>query len=453
MSLDKTTLLDSFEKKGKWWLASKPGKKIPGILYFKGRDSITIELDGHLTLKNNSFDISGLTQDGFKVRVVNCFESQRQLSMMGGGNSKITGNLLILGDWDRLTKNKKFLKCDINYSHLEEWMGINPLRSYAKGNKTGTIKPKTISIKIPSQNATVETSYRWNKKHESNTIKYSYSNDFRVTPKKGKPLNWFLDFQHHMQMLIAVLVGGPVQVKQIRMYDGDKFNKFHVFYILNTNEIKEKISFHEMLFPLKKIKKKFPVLLRNWFEKMEDIRPVAVLFSGVINRLLSNLEPQFLAYTQAIEAFHARFMGGTYLSEADYRKVSQVLKSSIPKGVLPDLVVSLKSRIKYGNEFSLRKRLKDIFQNFSQKTNNLITKDTGKFSNKVVNARNYFTHYSKELEKGSLRKRDLYFAIQKLRLILIFLFAKEIGLKEDQVRNAVRSNGFYKWVLEGGKDI
>ncbi|MDN5873075.1 MAG: hypothetical protein L0H29_01670, partial [Sinobacteraceae bacterium] len=67
---------------------------------------------------------------------------------------------------------------------------------------------------------------------------------------------------------------------------------------------------------------------------------------------------------------------GTYMSPEDYEAVRHALATAIPSSVGADHREALKSRIKYGNELSLRKRINGL-AGYLQKTNQLTSTTIG----------------------------------------------------------------------------
>jgi len=72
----------------------------------------------------------------------------------------------------------------------------------------------------------------------------------------------------------------------------------------------------------------------------------------------------------------------------------------IPDNINADFKKSLQARLRYGNEFSLRTRLREVIRRIKNILDfEFVTsgKKRDEFINKVVDTRNYWTHYSQEL--------------------------------------------------------
>jgi len=149
------------------------------------------------------------------------------------------------------------------------------------------------------------------------------------------------------------------------------------------------------------------------------------------------LEHSFLSLVQAIESYHRRMHEGKYLSADDYKTVYQTLIEAIPKSpVDKDHYQSLKSRIYYGNEYSLRTRLKRIFKDYEDLLALLIDNKSN-FINDVVNLRNYWTHYDKSLEEKVVKGQEKYILVQKLKFIIEVCFLAELGLSSEKIKDLI----------------
>jgi hypothetical protein len=135
-----------------------------------------------------------------------------------------------------------------------------------------------------------------------------------------------------------------------------------IYYIPISKVRQEKDVYpHQMLFAYTDIEDKFGNILKNWVEKEEILRPSYNLYFAVRYKSSLFSENKFLNFAQALETFYSRLDGREYLPESDYKEVYQELVRAIPD--LPvegyaEFKSSLIQRLKYINEFSLRRKLK-----------------------------------------------------------------------------------------------
>jgi hypothetical protein len=84
----------------------------------------------------------------------------------------------------------------------------------------------------------------------------------------------------------------------------------------------------------------------------------------------------------------------------------------------------------------LRKRLKELLHK-----NNSILKDyiahKKDFITKVVDTRNYYTHYTPELCRRAAKEKELYQITEKLKMIIEVCFLGELGLTPAEIRGLI----------------
>jgi len=155
-----------------------------------------------------------------------------------------------------------------------------------------------------------------------------------------------------------------------------------------------------------------------------------------------------LSLAQAIESYHRRLYGGEYMLCDDYKDVYDTLMDAIPDYVGNDHKQSLRGRIRYGNEFSFRTRLKKIFENLGENVTSTLIADKNSFINKVVNMRNYLTHYDKSLEDKVNKDEDLHLLTIKLKFIMEVCFLLELGIQSNKIEEFISRDRRYGHIKE-----
>jgi hypothetical protein len=153
---------------------------------------------------------------------------------------------------------------------------------------------------------------------------------------------------------------------------------------------------------------------------------------------------------QAIEAFHRRVHGGKgegkYLTDEDYKFVWDTLTGAIPSD-LPNsikypegLKSSLMKRIEYGNEYSLRTRLKFLHRIYWVELDAYIDVNISHFIDKIVKTRNYLTHRFEDSDSDFFEgdKLDLVNFILKSFLLIILL--NQIGISIPNTHTMIRKH-------------
>jgi len=106
----------------------------------------------------------------------------------------------------------------------------------------------------------------------------------------------------------------------------------------------------------------------------------------------SFITQQFSDMVHALEGLHRGTRGGTFIDSEKYNKnVLPKLLSAIPDGADSNLKQALKKRLEYGNELSLRRRLKELARTHDEYTRQIIGKPTD-FADLLADSRNNLAH-------------------------------------------------------------
>ena len=145
----------------------------------------------------------------------------------------------------------------------------------------------------------------------------------------------------------------------------------------------------------------------------------------------------FISYTQAIESYIRKSnYDNFYMDKDEYEWIYKDLKAFINRNqyLSKSHKASLKSRVKFGNEHSLRKRLKDLVESLDEflLIDYLNDKYEQNFVNIVIENRNYYTHYDKkdDLVKSGIK---LVLLTLDLRLLLELCILKEMGISKELI--------------------
>ncbi len=85
-----------------------------------------------------------------------------------------------------------------------------------------------------------------------------------------------------------------------------------------------------------------------------------------------------------------------------YQPVRQKLSNAIPSELDDGHKESLRTKIKFGYELSLRNRLTKMLAELSPELLQLVCADPKKFANLIADTRNYFSHYTAELKENAV---------------------------------------------------
>jgi hypothetical protein len=125
------------------------------------------------------------------------------------------------------------------------------------------------------------------------------------------------------------------------------------------------------------------------------------------------------------------------MAKEEYQKVINALNDAMPATVIDGHKASLKNRIKFGNEYSLRKRLDLLLDSLTPAGRDLVCRSSDNFATGFTETRHYFAHRTDELRPKALDGADLYWASEKVLLLLRLLLLKHLGLSDDTIVAAI----------------
>jgi hypothetical protein len=142
---------------------------------------------------------------------------------------------------------------------------------------------------------------------------------------------------------------------------------------------------------------------------------------------------------QALEGFHRALFESNYMDDGSYETVWTTLVDAIPQGLKPEHRDALKTRIRYGNQFSLRKRLNVLANLFPESILTIILGGDGKIPREWIDTRNYYTHWDEELRSNVLDAYGMYCANIRMRHFLRALYLNLMGIPKEAIIESLRN--------------
>lgn len=462
--------MNEFEYNGIWWLPENPINKISGTLKFHPIEGANLELIGSFKgLKDlNAFlqpnIILGIASNGKIITLYKCYESQSHMSMPGFLSSCFIACVLFLGHHFEKEEDIIFDSLSLNYSNLEEWTRITgfqfKLETDSKNHLTRHEVRYSFPQKVEAKLDNLNISFDYNFTSGGDRIKeVNLKQTMFIKIDPHEPIH-FNDYQrnicYHIQNFLCLAMGRAVypliikgKSKACKTELSDRkvaYNDILIFYpTKDLSDLSKKIHPFDMLFSFGDISDNFEKCLRNWFAKSEALHPAYDLYFGTLYNPSMYLQHEFLSLIQAIESYHRRIHDGKYLSDDDYALIYKTLIKAIPQDVDKDFRKSLKQKLKYHNEFSLRKRLKEILEECGD-VMDLLIHDNESFIEDAVNTRNFLTHYDKSIEIKVKSDQELYILVQKMKFILEIRFLIGLEMPMETIKALVSRNQKYQYL-------
>lgn len=450
-------LNDSFTEEGFWWLEGNKENEVAGTLTFDPEAGPILRLLGMLrdvvtslnaSLKGDDggmFTIHGVTKKGKRVTLLRAFSTNRQLNMPGIANEEWHANLLLVGWHVSRSDEPIFSKSYIRFQEIERWLEHKPFKdSFNPDEKTVTLvatKPREVSFAKHDdfEVTTVGSLYSNNDPQTRFTVDV-YS-QMGIAPASPQSLDWHFARATRLQELAALcagyylpllslelrgpeeeLGGGGSRPSEVHVYarmqhpEGDKWRK-HDAPIVSGPEL---VAFN-------------PSALKAWFDQYELFGPAIAMFFTITGQRQMFTNIRFILAIQALEVFHRRTSEETVMHEADFPGFHDELVKSIPASAPVRMKERLERSYQFVNELSLNQRLKAIIKDVTEAFGTKPPAFNKAFLKKLVDTRNYYTHFSTELEAAKLDGAGMYWASRRIILLLTVLFLMRLGVAAKDI--------------------
>lgn len=185
------------------------------------------------------------------------------------------------------------------------------------------------------------------------------------------------------------------------------------------------------------IESDFPKIIKNWFNLYHKIEPVIILMLQHFKSKNLFSSDKFMDSIRALESYHRYNFNNERIPIEKFNKLVDKIKSQV------DLSSEdknwLNSRLML-NEPTLFTRLKELVNDNQNKYITETIKDIDKYCHKVTSSRNYYTHYTKELEKRALKGSKLSELTRTNRALLFSCILKDIGIENQHFENGLKYN-------------
>ncbi|NEP90716.1 MAG: hypothetical protein F6K18_30055 [Okeania sp. SIO2C2] len=433
---------------GFWWLPLEPELKVAGILKFTNTEEIKFQLIGSflnfsMVEKNptNIPIILGIVHQNI-ITLCNSINSNSRRSAPGFASQEYTSELALIGRHFTTPDELLFNKARVQYSYLSDWADLplikrEPDLRDLDWNEERELRftytaPEDIEAKTTHGKFSVIYNCSEAGKRESIDLKQFVSLMIQPNNEELSCKDFHFKFIHPLNNFITFATDRTNCITELEFYSrhGDtdivdsrySLDEIPIQAIYKTyypeRKKSDRLLFHnkifsEMLFSLSEIKSDFSLIMQRWFNFVEKLDSVLNLFFSIKYKPDIYLESKFINLVQAIESYHRRQIKNYVLPENEHKERIKRVLDSVPD----EYQEWLKEKLNYSNEPTLKERLIELLELIPEITNQLI-KDKEVFATKVKNARNYFTHYNKYLNKKVPQPEELSWFIELLSFIL-----------------------------------
>ena len=450
---------EEFKKSGYFWRPSEPDRKLPGTLSISDGGHIELEVIGRfggrievsLNADLNPIEriVGHIEKDGF-VTLDDCYYKTLPLSLIGDISKSLihVGKVFIGVRYDE-GESPVFNTLTFSVEGIDEWVGISGISvEHHFEERTATISyqpPEDISLDLDNGMRLLIT-FHWTLPGAPiiKEARISQKTYFQLVSEEERELKEFTSVVHKITNFLCFAIDKTVSLDSmsatadnLRQDFGEGRTKkvsISIYYSsLPYSKDEPKIQQHDMLFGFGKIQSDVQEKIKNWMEAYEKVAPALDLYFLAKMGMQTYLEARFLALAQGLEAYHRRTSNQKQMDEAEFKELIDNLIDQCPQ----ERKEWLKGKLQYGNEVSLRHRLKSLIELFKEIIGD--QKKQKELINRIVNTRNYLTHYDLSLESKAAQGEDLWPLCLKMELLFQLHFLQLIGFTHEQI-DAILAN-------------
>jgi len=515
---------EEFKCTGEWWIpnasdSNKHGFKHCGTLTFSRDEGIKLSIlgwfDGQELPEDPSGDrfiemIWGFSTEGENITLVGCQRDGITVGQKSTESYLIDDIFVSKKAWFNPNEDISFKSLALQYTSLQEWVGIGGIQSASIEELQKFAKERTLhieyrqpekpaSLNVRGYTLTIQQGVSWPLvKPAAPKAIIEQSTSLLITPRASAEitLNEVRTLTAGIQNLLSLLtydriyplvIEGKAKVESETTENESEAVMRLLYKPLASKQPSTEISQRDMLFTYEDIANDLENALSKMIVVADDkLKPVFDQFFAEYFSSSAYVEDGFMSVIRAIESFHRRTCDRDYYVEKReyedkyferfYTPVKNTVdESDLPEDLRQSFLASLKSKLSYGYEYSLRRRLNELFKSpygeefltlfvitqeekeqlkneienvkteeeKEEKRKQWVKKKTKKFVDEVVFTRNWFTHFDEDDKQQAIRGgKELAYLSLKLELFIIILLLDYIDIPLEEVKKRLKHHKF-----------
>lgn len=496
--------MESFEQDGIWFLPENPDREIAGTLSFSSDQVPKLNLFGDFSDIQNIQDIQKKLETGIEYPVINgyltknsepvtlCKCQQKKEFKTGIQTSEIYSQYVLKGYHFCSLDEIKFQGVLVQYDYLEQWVNLPniDLKAILDDEQTTACKEINLIQKVHDPITIGELNdcfimiidepfinperikyanfFGWNRRE----ILLKEKKKILIKSKQEREFKDFLDIIYLIQNFLTFACGqiilpsnietaiidktkeiDPVHFQifnNIKIIEKEKPFPIEIFYQVSSPLVnKQSFDSKHILFKYTDIKNQVDIALDNWQNIQENLTSIIDLYLGLHYIPVRHANDYFLTLAQAIEGFHRIYYKGKYCDDCSFNKIKQELEKTFLSelknyDISESFHESLLRKIEYWNEYSLKERLEDLFNNKELSDclpDNFLSllEEKRDFIKQVRDTRGSLTHPdANKTNKQNTKSKELNTLIFKLRIILEICLLKTLKLDSSVIQEIIK---------------
>jgi hypothetical protein len=460
----------NFEVTGLWWLPGREGERTCGTLTFSRDEGGRLSLIGafgditQLTETGPRIVIHGRSKDGRVFTLRDCWRQGGQLSSGGIYCENYFTSMVVEGFHFVREDDLQFDAATVRYPLLEDWLQEQGLMAtIVQEGETRRISNTTFACTPPEgktfrfRDQVLSFNYRYQVSFilRRATLIYSQAALFEFPEKRT--LEAILVEITKLRDFLSLALNRPIYPDTITVTSSDLTERFgeedrplpiQIHFVSAVTEVPEgNLTPWDPLFFFTEVQDRFPVVYQRWLDLYETLRPTIHSTFAALAAGNEYDNDRLLSLTQAVESLHRRLFDGQYLTDEAFGELGATLIAALPQDLDRDARRSFVTKIGFMNEFSQRKRIKDLVSrietDFGPESMDRL-ENQRVFIDKLTDTRNYYTHFTPELYPKAYHGLGVVVLIEKLRFLLDMSFLWLLEFTQDDVRRILENTNKYR---------
>ena len=447
-----------FETSGEWYLLENPSNKIAGSLNYSPERTELHLLESFKPLRgpirfgetDQAYPVvHGITREGEAMTLLNAQRARWYIKFGTGGLRQpelLVSSLLVIGA--HLPPDFSYPEMSFRVPGLQIWLSRQIIEQTIEQDEIVGTTTNSYNIRgmtkeknwIPSINANLEWAYSWQSNCDGFTsIAVAVSAWLTIRPNDPQTAEWYFKQLGKISTMLAFLAGSPMSPDCIKASIGEEYQDVYIMVALHNAKYCSYTNLDDFFMSKGEMGVDLTDVVVRWFELYPKLHMPSQLALSVLASEKLWLHVEFLSLMQALEGFHRALFVGYYMSEDEYESVKKALGDAIPTELSSDHKDALRSRIRYGNQISLRKRLDELAGSLPEQIRKVILGFDRTTPRSWIDTRNYYTHWDEELRSNMLDSQGMFNAHVRLRHFLRVLYLNLMGIPQEAILKSLQN--------------
>jgi hypothetical protein len=420
---------------GEWWLPETAQKRVAGVLTLAWGYRPHLELRGLLGGTDLAEEVRLVLVRGEGYRVIHGETADGRSVTLEGASSE-GGSDINLEDPSRSIIQLELRRAWIGALmsqpsdeifgsvrlQLQHLVDLSPHSSVAKV-AGGIIN---IDVIAPEQ-----TSRQFEHRDDLAEFRIELEEPVRIT-------EWVAGYLRPLTNLVALATGRDIEIIRLVLERSGSSGHGPVEIVdrrrHRAEHAERRLFPPEILFDFGTLPASFGSAIPLWLAVSARLGAILDLFLGPVFAPFMYEEHRFLNFAQAAESYHRIQIGGTKLPQEEYDRLVATAVNACPaeiKDWLADALV-------FGNGLSSAFRLRALLDHRPWMEGEVIERFP-RFVRRVVDTRNYHTHWDEPMRVKSASGIDLWPLNEQLAVLLEACLLEELGFSVDAAAQAIRT--------------